>query len=141
MRFYLALHIIFVITWFAGTFYLPRLFVYHAMSNNKHTNETFVIMERKLFWFTTISVIAASLLGIILVTYNTNYYLRSGWFHLKITFVALLWIYHIWSYYLMKQFALGKNKKTHIWYRVFNEIPAIFLRLIIFLIIYQPSFK
>ena len=138
MKFYLALHIIFVITWFAGTFYLPRLFVYHAMSVDKVSKDRFLIMEKKLFWFTTISVVLASFMGFMLTSFNPSYYFKSGWFHIKLTFVFLLWIYHFYCYRLIKQFEHNKCHHSHIWFRVFNEIPVLPLFVIVFLVIYQP---
>ena len=140
MKFYLALHIIFVITWFAGTFYLPRLFVYHAMSKDTISQDRFIIMETKLFWFTTISVVLASVMGIMLTSYNANYYLKSGWFHIKLSLVFLLWAYHFYCYLLIKKFEKKQCFHSHIWFRVFNEIPVIPLVAIVFLVIYQPLF-
>lgn len=138
MKFYLALHIIFVITWFAGTFYLPRLFVYHAMSKDKVSRERFTLMETKLFWFTTISVVLASLMGFMLTSFNPSYYFKSGWFHIKLTLVFLLWGYHVYCYRLIKQFERNVCKHTHVWFRVFNEIPVLPLFIIVFLVVYQP---
>ncbi|MDG2348226.1 MAG: CopD family protein [Gammaproteobacteria bacterium] len=138
MKFYLALHIIFVITWFAGTFYLPRLFVYHAMSEDQISRDRFTLMEKKLFWFTTISVVLASLMGFMLTSFNSSYYFKSGWFHIKLTLVFLLWGYHVYCYRLIKQFEENTCKHSHVWFRVFNEIPVLPLFIIVFLVVYQP---
>lgn len=138
MRLYLALHIIFVITWFAGTFYLPRLFVYHAMSEDKISRERFTIMETKLFWFTTISVVLASFMGFMITSYNASYYFTSGWFHIKLTLVFLLWLYHGYCYVLIKKLEQNDCNYSHVWFRIFNEIPVLPLVSIVFLVIYQP---
>lgn len=139
MKFYLALHIIFVIAWMAGTFYLPRLFVYHAMSQDKLSKDRFIIMETKLFWFTTISIVIASFLGFVLTSFNPSYYFKSGWFHTKLTFVVLLWLYHLYCYALIQKFKHEQCHYSHIWFRIFNEIPTIPLVAIVFLVVYQPS--
>ena len=138
MKFYLALHIIFVITWFAGTFYLPRLFVYHAMSNDRVSRERFTLMEKKLFWFTSISVFLASAMGFMLTSFNAAYYFKSGWFHIKLTLVFLLWAYHFYCYRLIKQLERNQCQHSHVWFRIFNEIPVLPLFAIVFLVIYQP---
>lgn len=140
MKLFLALHIIFVITWFAGTFYLPRLFVYHAMTTDQVGKDRFIIMETKLFWFTTISIILATIMGLTLTTYRPAYFWRSGWFHIKLTFVCLLYIYHVYCYRLIQNFKNGRHLHSHVWYRWFNEAPVLPLFIIVFLVIYQPLF-
>jgi len=140
MKLFLALHIIFIITWFAGTFYLPRLFVYHAMTAEQVGKDRFSIMETKLFWFTTISVILATMMGLMLTTYRPEYFWRSGWFHVKLTLVCLLYLYHVYCYRLIQDFKSDKQPRSHIWYRWFNEVPVLPLFIIVFLVIYQPMF-
>lgn len=140
MKFYLALHIIFVITWFSGTFYLPRLFVYHAMSDDSISQKRFCIMETKLFWFTTISIVLATIMGLTLTTYRPAYYWKAGWFHLKLTLIIVLYIYHALCYRLIYNFKQQRKPRSHVWYRLFNEIPTLPLFIIVFLVIYQPIF-
>ena len=91
-----ALHIIFVVTWFAGLFYLPRLFVHHTLTNSEECNERFKIMERKLYRFTTPSMALAIVFGFLLIAANWSAYATAGWFHIKLLFVVLLIIYHFW---------------------------------------------
>ncbi len=133
-----ALHIIFVVTWFAGLFYLPRLFVHHTLTNNKECNERFKIMERKLYRFTTPSMALTIVLGAILLIPNWNIYASFGWMYVKLFFVVLLIIYHLWCGRIVKTFANDKNTKTHVWYRWFNEAPVLALFAIVILVIVKP---
>ena len=133
-----ALHIIFIITWFAGLFYLPRLFVHHAMSDNPECNERFKIMERKLYRFTTPSMALTILFGVILLVPNWNIYASFGWMYVKLFFVVLLIIYHLWCGRIVKTFANDENTKTHVWYRWFNEAPVIALFAIVILAVIKP---
>ena len=133
-----AFHIIFVITWFAGLFYLPRLFVHHAMTNDPTCNERFKIMERKLYRFTTPSMILTIILGLMLLIPNWNIYASFAWIHIKLCFVVLLIIYHLWCGKIVKAFANDKNTKSHVWYRWFNEAPVIALFTIVILAIVKP---
>lgn len=135
-----ALHLIFMVTWFAGLFYLPRLFVYHAMSEDNTSIERFKLMERKLFYGITtpggiLTIIfgywTASLIG-------WNVYATSYWLHAKLGLVLLLVIYHIWCGKLMIDFKYDRNSHSHVWYRWFNEIPVIFLVGIIILAVVKP---
>ena len=120
-----ALHIIFVITWFAGLFYLPRLFVHHTQTNDAACNERFKIMEHKLYRFTTPSMALTIVLGILLVISNWSAYASSGWFYAKLALIILLIMYHIWCVKIVKVFANDSNTKSHIWYRWFNEAPVL----------------
>ena len=134
-----AFHLIFIITWFAGIFYLPRLFVYHAMSDDKISTERFKIMERKLYrGIMTPSGIIATALGIWLVLLNPQYYLSQGWFHAKLALVMLLWIYHLICYRFMKQFQQDQNQHSHVFYRWFNEAPVLILMGTVILVIIKP---
>jgi putative membrane protein len=134
-----AFHIIAVITWFAGLFYLPRLFVYHAMTTDKVSKDRFKIMERKLYrGIMTPSMIVVIALGIWMITLNPGYYFSQGWMHAKLVLVAFLIAYHFMCRALMKQFAEDINKKSHVYFRWFNEIPVIFLIAIIILVIVRP---
>ena len=134
-----SFHIIFVVTWFAGLFYLPRLFVYHSECQDDISNQRFKIMERKLYYaITTPSAILATLLGISLIGFNLSFYLQAGWMHAKLGLVVLLWIYHIYCYFLLKAFKLDNNQHSSKFYRWFNEIPALMLIVIVILVVVQP---
>ena len=135
MLWYKTLHIIFMVTWFAGLFYLPRLFVYHAMSKDKTSHDRFVLMERKLYWgIMTPGAIFTILFGTLLIQYHG----LPGWLQLKIVLVIFLIIYHIWCGLILKSFKKEENTKSHKWYRVFNEVPVIFLFAIIYLVVFKP---
>lgn len=134
-----AFHLIAVICWFAGLFYLPRLFVYHASSDDAISKERFKVMERKLYrGIMTPSAIAVLGLGIWLVSFNASYYMSSGWFHAKLTLVFLLFGYHHACGRLLKKFALDQNTRSHVFYRWFNEVPVVILILIVILVIVRP---
>ncbi len=134
-----AFHLIFVITWFAGIFYLPRLFVYHAMAEDKVGIERFKIMERKLYrGIMTPSGVIATVLGIWLVLLNPHWYLSQGWFHAKLGLVILLWVYHLMCYHFMKQFQQDRNQHSHIYYRWFNEAPVLILIGTVIFVIVKP---
>ena len=121
-----TIHIISVITWFAGLFYLPRLFVYHAMSNDSISLERFKIMERKLYnGIMTPSAVITIFTGFYLLTY---FGFEALWIKIKITLVVILSIYHFMCYKYLKLFKENKNSKTHIYYRWFNEFPVIIFR-------------
>ena len=139
MRWILAFHIIFMVCWFAGIFYLPRLFVYHAQTNDAISNDRFKIMERKLFYgIMTPSAILTIIFGLWVYSFNTNYYMHAHWMQLKLIFVALLILYHLYCGKLVKIFKQDKNTYRHTFYRWFNEIPVIFLIAIVILVIVQP---
>jgi len=129
-----AFHIIFMVTWFAGLFYLPRLFVYHAQSDDQISNDRFKIMERKLFWgITTPGGILTIVFGIWLINYLPGV-MSQGWFHAKLALVVLLVVYHIYCGKLVKDFKFDRNTKSHVWFRWFNEAPVIALMVIIILV-------
>ncbi|KAF0804558.1 hypothetical protein A167_03681 [Alcanivorax sp. S71-1-4] len=133
-----AFHLIAVITWFAGLFYLPRLFVYHAMAEDSASRERFKIMERKLYrGIMTPSMIATLGLGIWLLYLNPAW-LKMGWMHAKLTLVVLLVGYHHVCLAYMKKFAADANTKSHVFYRWFNEVPVLFLIAIIILVVVKP---
>jgi putative membrane protein len=121
-----ALHIIAMVCWFAGLFYLPRLFVYHAMSSDTISHERFCIMERKLS------------LGIWLLSLNPSYYFSQGWMHAKLTLVIALVIYHHLCGAQLKRFARGENSRGHVFYRWFNEAPVLALLGIVILVVVRP---
>ncbi len=133
-----AFHIIAVVCWFAGLFYLPRLFVYHAMSSDSISQERFTVMERKLYrGIMHPSLVATLLLGISMLYMNPAL-LKAGWMHVKLTLVALLIIYHFYLGAIYNRFAQGENQKSHVFYRWFNELPVLFLVAIVLLAILKP---
>lgn len=134
-----AFHIISVVCWFAGLFYLPRLFVYHAMSEDQTSRERFKVMERKLYrGIMTPSMIATVVFGFWLFSYAPAGYLSQGWMHAKLTLVALLIAYHFYCGYLMRRFRDDRNEHSHVFYRWFNEVPVLFLIAIIILVVVKP---
>jgi putative membrane protein len=133
-----AFHIIFVITWFAGLFYLPRLFVHHAMTEEQSCKERFKIMERKLYRFTTPSMALTIVLGSLLLASNWSAYVSSGWFYAKLILIIFLIIYHLWCGKIVKTFANDNNTKSHVWYRWFNEAPVLALFAIVILVVVKP---
>lgn len=134
-----AFHIIFMVTWFSGLFYLPRLFVYHAMSTDPISIARFKIMERKLYFgIATPGAIFTILFGAWLLSYNMAGYMQMGWMHLKLSLVLLLLGYHIYLGVLFKKFKADKNQHTHVFYRILNEIPVLFLVAIVILVVVKP---
>ncbi|MBQ0730370.1 MAG: protoporphyrinogen oxidase HemJ [Oleispira antarctica] len=134
-----AFHIIAVITWFAALFYLPRLFVYHAMAEDQVSKDRFKIMERKLYrGIMTPSMIVVIALGTWMITLNSEYYLSQGWMHAKLALVTFLVGYHFMCGSLLRKFAQDINDKSHVFYRWFNEVPVLFLIAIIILVVVRP---
>ncbi len=132
-----AFHIIFVVTWFAGIFYLPRLFVYHAATTDAVSLERFVVMERRLFAIMTLGATLAVLFGVAMIV-AAPVYLHFGWLHIKLTLVAALIGYHIWCRALLRQLAQGRNTHSQRWYRSFNEVPVLLLIAIVILAVVKP---
>lgn len=132
-----ALHIVFVVTWFAGLFYLPRLFLYHATATDAVSVERFIVMERRLFVIMTIGAALAALFGLSILA-TVPGYLAFGWMHAKLTFVALLIVYHLWCLKLMRDLRAQKNVRSQKWYRLFNEVPSVLLIVIVILVVVRP---
>ncbi len=133
-----ALHIIAIVCWFAGLFYLPRLFVYHAMSEDQPSRERFIVMERKLYrGIMNPSMIATLLFGGWLLYLNPAWF-SQGWLHAKLLLVALLVGYHHACGAMYKRFARGDNSRGHVFYRWFNEVPVLFLLAIVILVVVKP---
>ena len=132
-----AFHVIFVVTWFAGLFYLPRLFVYHVTTTDTLSLERFVVMERRLFGIMTVGATLAAVFGMSMVM-AAPAYARMGWFHVKMPLVAVLIGYHIWCYFLMVALREGKNRRSERWFRLFNEAPALLLIAIVILAVVKP---
>ncbi len=135
-----AFHIISVITWFAALFYLPRLFVYHAMSDDKISIQRFKVMERKLYYGIMMpSFVVASVLGLwLLLDYAWQAYAGQYWLHSKLLLVLLLIVYHFYCGHLVGIFKADKNNHTHIFYRWLNEFPILILVIIIILVVVKP---
>ncbi|HSI44367.1 MAG TPA: CopD family protein [Methylotenera sp.] len=130
-----AFHIIFVTSWFAGLFYLPRLFVNHAATNDQAVSDQLKLMEYRLYRFMFPLAILAIGFGLWLWL---GYGISGGWLHAKISLVAILVAYHLYCGKLMKDFKLGRNKHSHVWYRWFNELPVLLLFAIVVLVEVKP---
>ncbi len=134
-----AFHIIGMVAWFAGLFYLPRLYVYHANATDQVSIERFKIMERRLYYgITWPAALVTTLLGGVLLSYNIHYYLMAGWMHLKLSLVVLLWLYHLVNGRYLKAFAADRNTHTTRFYRVFNEVPTLLLMGIVCMVVVKP---
>ena len=132
-----ALHIVFVASWFAGLFYLPRIFVNLAMETNPAVNERLLIMARKLYRFMTLLMIPALVLGLWLwLLYGIGQ--QSIWLYLKLVLVVLLIGYHHICKSLLKKFENGENTHSHIWYRWFNEAPVFGMLAVVILVVVKP---
>ena len=137
MLWFKSLHLIFMVTWFAGLFYLPRLFVYHAMSDDEASNERFKIMERKLYYgITTPGMVLTILFGIGILM--SGHYMSQLWIHIKLTLVAVLVVYHIHCGKIVADFKHDRNTRSHVFYRWYNEFPVLLLIPIIFLAVFRP---
>ena len=135
-----SLHIIFMVTWFAGLFYLPRLFVYHAMSDDLPSIERFKIMERKLYYgIMTPGAVLTIIFGMWLwLGYGISGISGSWWLHAKLFLVAVLVAYHYYCGRLLTDFKLDRNQHGHIYYRWFNEVPVIILIAVVILVVVKP---
>ncbi|WP_312922408.1 protoporphyrinogen oxidase HemJ [Stutzerimonas nitrititolerans] len=134
-----ALHIVAIVCWFAGLFYLPRLFVYHAMSEDQLSRERFQTMERKLYRGIMMpSMIATLLFGIGMIAMNPGLFATGGWLHAKLTLVVVLIGYHHLCGAQLKRFARDQNNRSHVFYRWFNEFPVLLLLAIVILVVVKP---
>lgn len=131
-----TLHIVFMVTWFAGLFYLPRLFVYHAMSDDRASLERFKVMERKLYW----GIMTPG--AVLTLVFGTWLWLgwgfAGGWLHAKLALVVVLIAYHVWCGKLMIDFRRDRNARSHVWYRWFNEFPVLVLIATVALVVVKP---
>ena len=132
-----ALHIVFMVTWFAGLFYLPRLFVYHALSQDPLSRERFKVMERKLYW----GIMTPG--AVLTIVFGAWLWLGFGfagtWLTAKLALVALLVAYHAWCGKLMLDLRAERSTKSHLWFRWFNEAPVLILFAIVFLAVFKPA--
>jgi len=133
-----AFHIVALVCWFAGLFYLPRLFVYHAASADSTSRERFCLMERKLYRGIMLpSMLATLILGLWLLHLNPAW-LKMGWLHAKLLLVVLLIGYHHVCGAQIKRFARGENRRSERFFRWFNEVPVLFLLAIVILVVVKP---
>jgi len=130
-----SFHIIFVVSWFAGLFYLPRIFVNHAMAAEPAEIARLKLMERKLYRFVTPIGALAVITGLWL---SLGYGFSGGWLHVKTTLVLVLVAYHLYCGHLVKQFAADRNTRSHVFYRWFNEMPVLLLTAIVILVVVKP---
>ncbi|AXK38946.1 CopD family protein [Crenobacter cavernae] len=130
-----TLHIGFVVSWFAGLFYLPRLFVNLAMAETDAERTRLLLMAHKLFRFMTPLAVLAALFGVWLM-FSTGF--SGGWLHAKLALVAVLIGYHAGCGRLLAAFDAGRNRHGHRWYRVFNEIPVLVMFVVIYLVVAKP---
>ena len=132
-----SLHLIFMVTWFAGLFYLPRLFVYHAQASDRISIERFKVMERKLFWG------IATPGGVLTLVFGLWLWLgwfqgAGGWLHAKLALIGVLVAYHVWCGMLMLDLRNERNARSHVWFRWFNEFPVLVLVAIVLLVVFKP---
>lgn len=134
-----ALHIFFMVAWFAGIFYLPRLFVYHAMTKDSQTQTLLKTMERRLLYFVTPFAILTLVFGLLLIySYGLDWFKASHWLHLKLMLVAGLYIYHGYCFKLLDDFKNDQNNRSDRFYRIFNEMPVLVLLAVIILAVVKP---
>jgi len=131
-----AFHIIFMVTWFAALFYLPRLFVYHALTGDAAGRERFKVMERKLYY----GIMAPG--AVLTIVFGTwlwlGYGISGAWLHAKLALVAVLIVYHLWCGKLLNDFKHDRNTHSHLWYRWFNEFPVVVLITAVILAVVKP---
>jgi len=133
-----ALHIIFVVCWFAGLFYLPRIFVYYAASEQPDTRSQLAVMARRLYRFVTPFMFIAIALGLAMMSTNLEYYLQAKWLWLKLAGVTFLMVYHFQCGRYVRRINNNEDTHGHVFYRFFNEVPVLFLFLIVILAVLKP---
>ena len=132
-----AFHVIFMVTWFAGLFYLPRLFVYHTQVHDAEGHGRFCVMERKLYAITTVGMVLTWIFGLAMI-WQAPAYMQMGWMHAKLTLVLLLSGYHGWLKRCLRAFAEQRNTRSERFYRIINEVPAVVLVAAVILVIVKP---
>jgi len=132
-----ALHVIAVVTWFAGLFYLPRLYLYHADATDAISIARFEIMERRLFAIMTIGAVLTITFGLAMLV-ESPVYLSMSWLRVKLSLVLLLVAYHGYCFKLLRDFAKHRNTRSARWYRGFNELPSLLLIGIVILAVVKP---
>ncbi len=134
-----AFHLISVICWFAGIFYLPRLFVYHADAKDEISNTRFKTMERRLYYGIMVpSAVATVGFGVWLMTFNLSYYRAAAWLHVKLALVFLVLVYHLYCGHCVKRFKRDANTHSSTYYRIMNEVPTLLLVAIVILAVVKP---
>lgn len=133
-----ALHLAFMVCWFAGLFYLPRLFVYHAMASDTTVREQLSVMERRLYRFVTPFAVLTIAFGLWLLALNPGFYLSQGWMQVKLALVALLVVYHVYCGRLLRELADGRCSRSHRYFRIFNELPVFVLFPVVILAVVRP---
>lgn len=134
-----ALHVAFMVSWFAGIFYLPRLFVYHSENPHGEAAELFKVMERRLLYFVTPFAILTAVFGfIVMFMYGGEWVAASHWLHLKLVLVALLYVYHGYCFKLLADFKANRNIRSSKFYRMFNELPVLILFAVVILAVAKP---
>lgn len=130
-----------MVAWFAGIFYLPRIFVYHAETSEPVIHEQFKVMERRLLFFVTPFALLTLVFGFLIIgKYGAGYLAMSTWMQIKLVLIALLVLYHAYCFRLLYLFKHDRNTRSGRWYRVFNEVPVLLLFAIIILAVIKPSF-
>lgn len=138
---YKALHIFFMVAWFAGIFYLPRLFVYHAINQEPPCSAMLKVMERRLLFFVTPFALLTLVFGLLMIfEYGREWFKYNLWLHYKLVLVIILYIYHGYCFKLLADFKHDRNTRSDRFYRIFNEFPVLLLLAIIMLAILKPSF-
>jgi putative membrane protein len=132
-----SLHVIFMVAWFAGLFYLPRLFVYHTQVTTEAEHARFALMERKLYGLSLIAMLGTWIFGIWLLAITPGF-LQQGWLHAKLLLVVLLSGYQGWLKANVRRFAARQNTKSERFWRIANEVPAVALIAIVLLVIVKP---
>ncbi len=136
---YKALHIGFMVAWFAGIFYLPRLFVYHAGNQSSEVDAQFKIMERRLLFFVTPFAFLTLIFGLLLIhSYGAAWFKASSWLHYKLLLVSALYFYHGYCFKLLADFKHNRNRKSPKFFRIFNELPVLVMFAIILLAVVKP---
>lgn len=136
---YKALHIAFMVAWFAGIFYLPRLFVYHAQTVSPEVDAQFKVMERRLLYFVTPFAVLTAVFGLLLIhSYGAAWFAASHWLHLKLVLVAFLYGYHGYCFKLVADFKHNRNQRSARFYRFFNETPVLILFAVVILAVAKP---
>lgn len=139
MLWFKACHIIAFVCWFAAIFYLPRLYVYHADTVDSISLIRFKLMEKRLYFgIMWPSAVLTTFFGFILISLNSSYYLHASWMHVKLFLVVCLWGYHLYCGYLRRQFLTSARHHSSFYYRVLNEVPTLFLVLIVIMVVVKP---
>lgn len=134
-----ALHIFFMLAWMAGLFYLPRLYVYHAMTESQEVKDAYITMERRLWFFVTPFAILTLVFGVLLIyQYGFTWFKVSTWLHIKLLLLILVYAYHLYLYRVYRHFEKDQNTRTSKFYRYLNEVPVLVIFSIVVLAVVKP---